>query len=605
MCSVVGFIGSKNSQSQVLEGLLRLEYRGYDSAGFACVDQQTGHIACVKTPGSVAQLQEQLLQTPIDGHIGIGHTRWSTHGVASEQNAHPHVDCRKQISLVHNGIIENYYELREQLALQGHLFVSQTDSEVIAHLFESLIIQTADIYQATMQLVHVLRGAYACVVFDQNFPDTLVAIRRRSPLCIGKGAAGFFVASDELAFAGKVDQVLFMPDESFALVTRQGIQLYNFLGKQLTDTFQPASSTWHLDDKQGYAHYMLKEIYEQKRVIYDIVKYVRLVSLPSSLASLSRVYLLGCGTSLHAGRIGQFFFEAIAQVPTMPVLASEFRYMPLFSSPESICFALSQSGETADTLEAVRGLIQKQIPVVAITNVPTSSLARESGSAIEMKAGPEIAVASTKAFTAQVAVLYWLAHYIAYTKGLIAETDVKRAENELLICAELLENSIERYKNIITELLAAQYSVYKHFIFLGRHVSSPFAAEAALKLKEISYLFVDCYPAGELKHGSIALIDAHTPVFIFSVLDREIYQKLVANAQEVKARSGHLVVFAFEGQEELIRLADTVFIFPQVAPLLAPLVMTGVMQFFAYQIALLLGRSIDKPRNLAKSVTVE
>ncbi len=614
MCSVVGYIGKNMSRSFVLEGLTRLEYRGYDSAGFACLHPQDHHVIYTKSQGGVSNLIKNFDKSPIDGHVGMGHTRWSTHGVISTENAHPHFDCHKKISIVHNGIIENYHELKQKLQEEGHIFHSQTDTETIAHLFESLLARHKNLKSALVDLVSKLEGAYAFALLLSAYPDTMVIARKRSPLCIGSGDDEMFVASDLLAFAGKTNKMMFLPDESFAFLTKNAVELYDFKGNALPLSYQIVDIPWSFDMKQGYEHFMLKEIYEQKKVIQDTVhKYcaqaehiATLMGLThQQLKDVTHIKLVGCGTSWHAARVGQFFLESVARVKTEVSLASEMRYMNFFPEKHGIALAISQSGETADTLESVRFLTSAGMHTIALVNVLSSTMVRETKGYLPTYAGPEVAVASTKAFSAQVAALYWLAHKIALEKGLITPRALKAAQDELLVVAEVLENSIEQYKKDIIQKYAPYYSQFKHALFLGRHISYPFALEASLKLKEISYIFTDCYPAAELKHGPLALVDAQMPVFIFSVLDPVIYQKLVSNAQEVKARFGHVIVFAFEGQQELIELANTAFVIPRVNPLLAPLAMTGLMQFFVYHIAKVLDRPIDKPRNLAKSLTVE
>ncbi|BDC34806.1 glutamine--fructose-6-phosphate aminotransferase [Candidatus Dependentiae bacterium Noda2021] len=614
MCSVIGYVGKNMSRPFVMEGLSRLEYRGYDSAGFACLSPQDNQMLYAKAIGRLENLTEQFNQHPIDGFLGIGHTRWSTHGVPSAENAHPQFDCQKTISIVHNGIIENHHELREQLQDVGHVFHSQTDTETIAHLFESLLISHNTFKSAVIDLVNHLDGAYAFLALAQQRSDTMVVVRRRSPLCIGIGDAEMFVASDVLAFADKTNKVIFLPDESFALVKKDIIELYDFTGKPLVPQVQEVQVNWHNSQKQGFEHYMLKEIYEQKNAIYSTVKFLQALDETifdhlglslEELKNVERIHLLGCGTSWHAGLIAKFFFEQICLIPTTVHLASEFRYNHFFAEPNALYILISQSGETADTLEALRLINSMNAKTIALTNVASSTMVREAEGFLLTQAGHEIAVASTKAFSTQVAALYWFAHFMAYAKHIINHQQLIAAQDDLLIAAELLENSIENYKTVIAQELAPRYACSKKAIFLGRHVSYPIAQEAALKLKEISYIFAQTYPAGELKHGPLALIDNETPVFLFSHIDPLIYQKLVANAQEVKARGGHIILFAFEGQRELIALADTVFLFPKIKPLLGPLAMTGVIQFFVYHIAKELDRPIDKPRNLAKSVTVE
>ena len=614
MCGIVGYIGKNQARPFVMEGLKRLEYRGYDSAGFACINPIDNRFLYTKTVGRLSNLMRQLDHHPIDGHNGIGHTRWSTHGVSSEENAHPQFDCAKTIAIVHNGIIENHHELCKTLQEAGHIFHSQTDTEAIAHLLESLLAAHQTFKAALIDLISQIEGAYAFVLLLQDFPEQMIVVRKRSPLCIGIGDDEMFVSSDPLAFADKTNKVLYIPDESFALIKKDMIELYNFSGKPLTLAVEELNIAFYSGEKNGHAHHMLKEIYDQKNAIYSTVAFLRSmtnriwdhVGLTSAqVKNLEKLTLIGCGTSWHAARIAQFFFEQICLLPTRVHLASEFRYMSFFSEKNSAYIFVSQSGETADTLEALRLINSMDLPTIALTNVPSSTLVREADGFLLTQAGQEIAVASTKAFSTQVAALYWLAHRLALEKGIITPLQMEVAEEDLLVAAETLENCIENYKRDIVQHLGKFYSQFKKAIFLGRHVSYPFALEAALKLKEVSYIFSQCYPAGELKHGPLALIDAQTPVFIFSHEDPIIYQKLLSNAQEVKARKGHLVAFVFDDQHELKSIADQIFIMPRVKPLLAPLTMTGLMQFFVYQIAKELDRPIDKPRNLAKSVTVE
>ncbi len=614
MCSVVGYIGNEYSRNFILEALSRLEYRGYDSAGFACLHPQDHRLLYCKAEGRLQNLTDKCEQSPIDGHVAIGHTRWSTHGKATEANAHPQFDCNKTISIVHNGIIENHHALKQQLTQTGHTFHSDTDTEIIAHLFESLLVFHKTFKAAVVDLVSKLDGAYAFICILQDYPDQMLLVRKRSPLCIGIGDDEMFVASDALAFADKTKKVLFLQDESFALIKKDIIELYDFSGVPLATTVHEIALDWHDDKKNGHQHYMLKEIYEQKKAIHATVEF--LVSMNNDLwdhiglsskqiQELQNLSLIGCGTSWHAARIAQFFFEAICKTPTKVHLASEMRYMPFFKESQTVHIALSQSGETADTLEALRMVNRLGLPTLALTNVASSTMVREADGFLLTQAGHEIAVASTKAFSTQLTALYWLAHRIAYEKKLIDARTLDMAKEDLFVAAEVLENSIENYKHAIQQTLAPKYAQFTKSIFLGRNISYPFAMEAALKLKEISYIFAQCYPAGELKHGPLALIDDQIPVFIFSCQDPIIYQKLVANAQEAKARGGHVVVFAFEGQDELIELSETSFVFPRIKTLLEPLAMSGLMQYFIYEIANVLGCEIDKPRNLAKSVTVE
>lgn len=614
MCSVVGYIGKNKSRDFVVQGLSRLEYRGYDSAGFACLNPSDNRLLYARSEGQLSNLMKKFEAHPIDGNIGIGHTRWSTHGVSTLENAHPQFDCNKTISVIHNGIIENHHALRAQLKEIGHVFHSTTDTETIAHLLETLLSTHNTFKAAAVDLVNKLEGAYAFISILQEYPDQMFLVRKRSPLCIGIGDNEMFVASDVLAFGDRTRKVLFLPDASFAILKKDMIELYDFFGNPLPLQVQEVSTDWALQEKKGHEHFMLKEIYEQKNVIYATINFLQSMSInlwdhigfsSEQVKNLHSISLIGCGTSWHAARIAQFFFESICMIPTKVVLASEFRYSTFFSEKDSLFIAISQSGETADTLEALRMVSGMHLPTLALTNVASSTMVREADGFLLTQAGQEVAVASTKAFSTQVAALFWFAHRLAWEKGIITKAQMREAEDDLFVVAEVLESCIENYKIEIMQTLAKKYAHYKKSIFLGRHISYPFAMEAALKLKEIAYVFAQCYPAGELKHGPLALVDSETPIFLFSHCDPLIYQKLVANAQEVKARKGLLIVFAFEGQDELCMLADQVFIIPRVHPLLGPLAMTGLMQFFVYHIARELGCPIDKPRNLAKSVTVE
>lgn len=598
----------------VMEGLSRLEYRGYDSAGFACLSPEDNRLVYARSAGHLDALRQRFEQEPIDGFVGIGHTRWATHGGANAHNAHPHFDCEKRISVVHNGIIENHSLLRDRLQSQGHVFHSETDTEIIAHILESLHVASDSLVSAMISLVGEIEGSYAFIGLLQDHPDTIIAARKGSPLCIGIGDGEMFIASDVLAFAGKTSHVLFLPDKSFALITATGASVYHFDGTQLTVPVQEIDVQWTADETLGHEHHMIKEIYEQKQVIHTSMQLYQsmhntvwecLGITADYVKTMQSIHLVGCGTSWNAACIARHFFESVCMLPTRVHLASEFRYMPFFPENNTLFVGISQSGETADTLEALRLVNNTPVSTVALTNVASSTMVRECGGFLLTKAGQEVAVASTKAFTTQLAALYWLAHRIALEKGIIGYDALREAEDDIHITAEVLENAIENYKFDVVHHVAPEYAQSKHAIFLGRHVSYPFAQEAALKLKELAYVFADAYPAGELKHGPLALVDSTTPVFVFSHTDPLIYQKLLSNTQEVKARSGQIIAFAFEGQRELIDLADAVFVFPRVKPLLAPLAMSGLMQFLVYHIANVLDRPIDKPRNLAKSVTVE
>ena len=616
MCSVVGYVGAQKSRTAVLEGLRRLEYRGYDSSGYACLDAGNNQLMYAKAAGSLKNLIRLFDKNPIDGKVGIGHTRWSTHGAANQENAHPHFDCNKTISIVHNGIIENYATLKKELISKGHVFHSETDTEVIAHLIEEEMGKNVrqTLPQLMPSILSQLVGAYAFMTVIQEYPDTIIAVRKGSPLCVGIGNGEMFVASDVLAFAGAIEKVVFMPEKSFAIITKDDMQLFSFDGVRQDLLVKQLDAQWIAVEKDGHEHYMLKEIYEQKNVIQRSVRFFRSLEgilwssiecSSNEIKSLKKVVIVACGTSWHAGRIAEFFFEEIVGISSTAVLASEFRYRTFFPQKDTLYIAISQSGETADTLEAVRFLKEHGQRTLALTNVASSSLVREADGFLLTQAGPEIAVASTKAFTAQLVALYWLSHKIALERGVITQDQCTLAEEDLLMAGEILENMIESSKHYVIDDLAPYYAQFDRSIFLGRHISYPLAMEAALKLKEIAYVFSQVYPAGELKHGPLALVDEKTPVFLFSHPDPIIYRKLLSGAQEVKTRKGILLVFAFDGQDELIQLADHAFIFPQIDHRLSVIAMTGLMQFLVYYIARVRGCDIDKPRNLAKSVTVE
>ncbi len=614
MCSVVGYIGHRKSCALVMQGLSRLEYRGYDSSGFACIEKNSQKLVCVKTVGGIASLEAALDKNAVDGFVGIGHTRWSTHGIPSENNAHPHLDCKKKIAVVHNGIIENHVALKAELEALGHIFSSQTDSEIIAHLFEQALTEHQDYRYAAQILASRLVGAYAIVIMMEDFPDVMIALRKNSPLCIGVGDNEMFVASDVLAFSGLVEKVIFIPEHTIVYISKEQAQAVDFFNTPLRLTVQFLDKVWIASEKDGYEHFMLKEIYEQKSAIYKTIAHYQNMqdSFFTTIGfsgdffkNIDAIKIIGCGTSWHAGRIAEFFFEEHVAIPTTAALASEFRYRTFFPREKIVYILVSQSGETADTLEIARFLKKYNQKILAVTNVLSSSLAREADGVLLTYAGPEMAVASTKAFTTQIVSLYWLAQKIALERGIIDKNQFEHEQDALLLAGEFLENNLVAYKEYIFDVLAPLYARYANFIFLGRHSSYPFALEAALKLKEIAYIFSQAYPAGELKHGPLALIDEHTPVCIFSHPDPIIYQKLVSSAQEIKARKGHILAFVFEGQQELKDLADHAIVLPKTEHHFGIIQMTGIMQLLMYAIAKVKGCSIDRPRNLAKSVTVE
>ena len=610
MCSVVGYIGSQSSKQPVLHGLLQLEYRGYDSAGYATVLPGAESIAVTKVVGSVAALQEALQDHVVCGSTGIGHTRWSTHGVPSVANAHPHTDCSGTIALVHNGIIENSGALKKILIERGHTIASDTDSELIVHLLEDAFTQQSDPVIALQSVAQQLHGAYACLVVSARHPDTILFLRSRSPLCVTLTSDGGYIASDPVAFADTGSAVCYIPDATIGIVTSDAVQVFTHDGVSIMPPWHARTKVAALSSVESASpHRMLSEIFEQKMVVDKTMRALVQDGISEKLVLLlhntTNFTVLGCGTSYHAGLMGKQFIESIAGMSTQVVLASEYLYAPLLVRDGELCMAISQSGETADTLEAIRRIKEHNVPTMALTNTHNSTLAREADSVLYTQAGVERAVASTKAFTTQVTVLYWLAHEIALQKKRISAIQCEQAGIDLIQAAALLEETIIYNKHLIDTVLAPLYAHATRAIFLGRQIGYGIACEAALKLKEISYIFTSAYPAGELKHGPLALIESSVPVFLISSQDPVLYRKLVSNAHEIKARGGHLCVFASSDQAELIALADQVIIVPATSEFLMPIAVIGVVQYLCYAIARELGRPIDKPRNLAKSVTVE
>lgn len=616
MCSVVGYVGTQLGGKLVLNGLLQTEYRGYDSAGFVCFDQQTNNLAAIKSVGFVGDLKKKVESVGIDGRTVLGHTRWATHGGLTEYNAHPHFDCHKNVFVVHNGIIENYHSLKLDLEKKNHTFISQTDTEVIAHLWEEMVFngEWKSPEDIVKKVVSQLYGAYALVIVSAQYPGMIFFARSKSPLCIGFAIEYKMIASDVLAFGKEITDVMYVPDCSYGFVSSDGVKIFDADGIPVPLFLKPIVYDDRLVSLNGYSHYMIKEIYEQKSAVVDTVMHFhnnrallheQLGLSLSKMQSLEHVKLVGCGASWHAGRIAQFFFEEIAQIPTGVHLASEFRQMRFFKQQNLLSVCISQSGETADTLESLRLLKSFNVHTVGLVNVATSSMVREADGSLLMHAGPEIAVASTKSFAAQIGSLYWLSYYCAWQKGLCSEHALDKAVYDVVHAVTILESVMDSYSYEINYVWGPFYAQFDRAICLGRNISYPFALEAALKLKEIDYIFAQCYPAGELKHGPLALIDKKTPVFVFSLLDQIPYEKLLSNVQEAKARGAHITAFIFEGQDELKEIADVSFEIPRVAPLLAPLAMNGVMLLLVCSIGLHLGLSIDKPRNLAKSVTVE
>ncbi|MBX9034931.1 glutamine--fructose-6-phosphate transaminase (isomerizing) [Gordonibacter massiliensis (ex Traore et al. 2017)] len=608
MCGIVGYTGGRPAQDILIEGLRRLEYRGYDSAGIAV--EQGGKLEVVHRKGKVGGLAETVANLAIAGTCGIGHTRWATHGKPSERNAHPHTSCGGHIAVVHNGIIENYAELRDELASRGHEFTSDTDTEVVAHLVEEAYVD--DLLQAVHEAAARLVGAYALAVVCDAEPGVIVAMRKDSPLVVGQGADGAYVASDMIALIDATRDVVVLGDGEAAKLTSEGIRYFSAFGEEIYEP-KVAHVDWDVDlaEKGGYPDFMLKEIHEQPRVIRDTLAgrlvdgHLAIDELDLSheeLNLIDRVYVIACGTSYHAGLIAKNLIEGWARIPTEVEVASEFRYRNPIITPSTLVVAVSQSGETADTLAAIRDARVKGAKVFGITNVVGSPVARESDGVIYTKANKEIAVASTKSFLGQVVSLTLLALLLAQSKGKLTTNQVRLLFRELADTAEQVEVILSDTAAIDEAALACKDAASA--LFIGRGMGAAISKEGALKLKEISYLHAEAYPAGEMKHGPIALLDDGFPVIAIAT-QSPVYDKLVSNLQESKARGAMVVAVATEGDEDIKQHADHVIYIPKVRDAFSAITASVPLQLFARSIAVARGCDVDQPRNLAKSVTVE
>ena len=612
MCGIVGFTGTRPAQGILIEGLSRLEYRGYDSAGVAIY--QDGKLEVVHRKGKVSSLAHTLGHFNFEGACGIGHTRWATHGRPSEANAHPHTSCDGRIAVVHNGIIENFADLREELQAAGHAFTSDTDTEVVPHLIEQALRDGApDLLSAVRAASERLVGAYALAVVSADEPGTIVATRKDSPLVVGQGAEGAYVASDIIAMIDATRDVVVMNDGELAKLTPEGVTYYTAAG-QVIESPKVTHVDWNLDvaEKGGYPDFMLKEIHEQPRVIRDTLA-GRLVGGALSIDELDlsveelnlidRVYIIACGTSYHAGLIAKNLIEGWARIPCECEVASEFRYRNPIIMPTTLVVAVSQSGETADTLAAIRDARVKGARVFGITNVVGSPVARESDGVIYTKANKEIAVASTKSFLGQVVSLTLLAMLLAQVKGKLKMNQIRLLFRELADTAEQVERILAECGPAVEEAAQACKDA-RSALFVGRGMGAAVSREGALKLKEISYLHAESYPAGEMKHGPIALIDEGFPVIAVATKS-PVYDKLVSNLQESKARGAMVVAIATEGDEEIRKHADHVIYIPKVRDAFSAITASVPLQLLARAIAVARGCDVDQPRNLAKSVTVE
>jgi glucosamine--fructose-6-phosphate aminotransferase (isomerizing) len=611
MCGIVGYIGGRDAKPLLIEGLKRMEYRGYDSCGVAVMDN--GHPFVVRSVGRVSALEEKLRTVPLGPNAvryGIGHTRWATHGRPSEENAHPHRDCTGQFMVVHNGIIENYLALRRTLTATGHVFRTATDTEVLPHLIEAHF--DGDLEKAVRAALREVEGAYGMVAISGRDPNKIVAARKGPPLVVGLGAGEYYVASDAPALLPYTREMLFLDDSEMAVIDPEGVRVTDFEGRPVQRAAQQVTWSASVAEKEGYPHFMLKEIFEQPRAVLDTLRgrigADDLVTLDDELGALpalagaEKVHIVACGTSLHAGMVGKFLIEGLARIPVEVDYASEFRYRNPPLGPRSVVLAISQSGETADTLAALHEARAKGATLISVVNVVGSNIARDSDAVLYTHAGLEIGVASTKAFTTQLAAMYLLAVYFAQRRGSAPEPALRRIAQLLKAVPEQMKHVLDRHSELA--LLAGRFASNASALYLGRGLSFPIALEGALKLKEISYVHAEGYAAGEMKHGPIALIDAKMPVMVLAPQD-PVYAKTMANIEEVKARDGIVVAVATEGDTEVGQKADHVFHVPRTDPILHPLLTVLPLQLLAYHAAVLRGCDVDKPRNLAKSVTVE
>ncbi|MFH1282597.1 MAG: glutamine--fructose-6-phosphate transaminase (isomerizing) [bacterium] len=605
MCGIIGYIGNRQAEEILMDGLRRLEYRGYDSAGIAIMQKKGLRIA--KALGKLSALTQKLSKKHLNGSVGIGHTRWATHGKPNNLNAHPHDDCQGRIAVVHNGIIENFSGLKIELQKQGHKFSSDTDTEVIAHLIEEHY--EDDLHLAVQQAVSELEGSFAIAVISVSDPNKIVVCRKDSPLIIGLGDSGNFVASDVPGILDYTRNVVYLEDWQTAVITRAEVKVFSKDGCEIQ--YKVHKILWDnlMAEKAGFKHFMLKEINEQSEAVlntirsqFDLVsnkfKLDKINIREEVLKKLENICIIACGTSYHAGMVGKYLIEELIGIPTQIEVASEYRYRSMIIKKRSLAIVISQSGETADTIAALREVRKKGVPVLAICNVEGSTIMRESDGAIHTVCGPEIGVASTKAFTGQLAALYLLAFYLADLKlnrFPVGKFNLSHLPNAII--------EVMKQEKII-QRIARKYFKKSHFLFLGRHYNYPIALEGALKLKEISYIHAEGYPAGEMKHGPIALIDENMPVVVLAT-NSKVYEKTISNIQEAKTRGGIIIALISENNKELIGKVDDYILIPEVEELFYPILNVIPLQLLAYHIAVLRGCDVDQPRNLAKSVTVE
>lgn len=612
MCGIVGYLGHQEAYPILIKGLKRLEYRGYDSAGVALMN---GGLRLYKKKGKVSDLEAEALKHDISGHMGIGHTRWATHGAPNDENAHPHFSDGDSLVIIHNGIIENYATLKEGLLKRGIHFRSQTDTEVLGNLIEHIRKEeNVALEEAVRLALNEVVGAYAIVVMSKDEPTKLIAAKKGSPMVIGLGKDEFFIASDATPIVEHTKEVIYMEDEQFAVLELGKTPLIRTIRNQtITPFIHQLEMELETLEKGGYEHFMLKEIYEQPRSIFDSLRgrldpetgrisMAGLIEYENALLNANRIIIIACGTSWHASLVGEYLIEEFARIPVEVEYASEFRYRNPVISEGDIVIAVSQSGETADTLAAIELAKSKGATIFGICNVVGSSIARASHAGAYTHAGPEIGVASTKAFTAQVTVLSLIALFLANKKGTIQGSEYFRLINELYTIPEKVEKALK--SEAIAKKVAEVYMNASNCLYLGRGFNFPVALEGALKLKEISYIHAEGYPAAEMKHGPIALIDEEMPVFVIAPRSGH-YEKIVSNIQEVKARGGKIIAVVTEGDEVVRGMADHIIEVPDTDDAFSPILTTVPLQFLAYHIAVMRGCNVDQPRNLAKSVTVE
>jgi glucosamine--fructose-6-phosphate aminotransferase (isomerizing) len=614
MCGIVGYVGRRNVLSILVDGLKRLEYRGYDSAGVAFWDKEG--IRVFKIAGKVAELERMLIGLGSNSNIGIAHTRWATHGIPNEVNAHPHVDCTGNISVVHNGIVENYQSLKKKLEREGHIFKSQTDTEVIAHLIEEFYKIYGDIEIAVRNLFFEVKGTFGLAIMTSYDPDKIIVARRGSPIAIGVGNGENITASDPTAIIGITRDVIFLDDDEYAIITRDNVSVkradQNSVSELDKEIFKIEFELEQIE-KGGFPHFMLKEIFEQPESIMNSMrgrvlieegdaKLGGLSDVMDKILNAKRFIITACGTSWHAGLVGKYMIEQFARVPVVVEYASEFRYRDPVIYPDDVAWFISQSGETADTLAALRLVKSKGATALGIVNVVGSTIARESDAGVYIHAGPEIGVASTKAFTSQLVVLALITLLIGRRNGNISPEQGREIAQELVKLPEKVREILKL--NDFIEEIAQRLKEHRNFLYLGRGYNYPVALEGALKLKEISYIHAEGYPAAEMKHGPIALIDENMPVVFIAPKD-SIYEKVLSNIEEVKARRGKVISIITERDDKILRVSDFVIQIPQTIEMLMPILTVIPLQLLAYHIAVKRGCDVDQPRNLAKSVTVE